>query len=169
MPNAIRTIPRATCHPGKDILKGLKKYTSDVEVIHKKATDIITDNGKIKSVKLSDGTEIMCESVVLATGGLSYPLTGSNGDGYKFAKEKGHTVTELKPALVPLILNSKYPKMLEGLSLKNISVKLYNENGKELYSDFGEMVFTDKGVSGPVVLSMSSYVEDNKKMTFFWL
>lgn len=148
-----------------DILSGLKKYTKGVEKIFVKATGIIVKDNSVKGVKLADGRIIEGESVIVATGGLSYPLTGSTGDGYKFAKENGHTVTELKPALVPLILKSKYPSLLEGLSLKNIKAVLTDENKKELYSDFGEMVFTKNGVSGPVILSMSSFVSDNKKHT----
>ena len=146
-----------------DILSGLKKYTESVDKIFVKATGIVVKDNVVKGVKLADGKVIECESVVVATGGLSYPLTGSTGDGYKFAKLNGHTVTELKPALVPLILNSKYPNLLEGLSLKNVKVMLSDENQKELYSDFGEMVFTKNGVSGPVILSMSSFVNDNSK------
>lgn len=146
-----------------DILRGLKKHINDVNVIYKKATDILTDGDKVTGVKLSDGTIINAESVVVATGGMSYPKTGSTGDGYKFAKKLGHSVTDLKPSLVPLLLNGKYPKKLEGLSLKNIEVKLIDENNKEIYRDFGEMVFTSKGVSGPVILSTSAYVSDNKK------
>lgn len=146
-----------------DILRGLKKYIEDVTVIYKKATDVLTHDNKITGVKLADGTIINTESVIIATGGLSYPKTGSTGDGYKFAKKMGHTVSDLKPSLVPLVLEGKYPKRLEGLSLKNIKVTLEDENGKELYYDFGEMVFTSDGVSGPVILSMSNYVEDNKK------
>jgi len=146
-----------------DILRGLKKYISDVEVVYKKAVEILTKDNKITGVKLIDGTVINCESVILATGGLSYPKTGSTGDGYKFAHKLTHSVTELKPALVPLVLEGKIPKKLEGLSLKNIEVRLTDENDNEIYSDFGEMVFTSNGVSGPVILSMSSYVDDNKK------
>ncbi len=148
-----------------DILTGLKKYTHGVEKIFTKATQIIVENNEVKGVKLADGRIIECESVIVATGGLSYPLTGSTGDGYKFAKANGHSVTELKPALVPLLLKSKYPSLLEGLSLKNIKVILSDQNQKELYSDFGEMVFTKNGVSGPVILSMSSFVNDNSKYT----
>ena len=111
----------------------------------------------------SHGKEkIYCKSVVVATGGLSYPKTGSTGDGYRFAKNAGHTITDLSGALVPLVLEGKYPKMLEGLSLKNVKVTLY-QNDKEIYSDFGEMLFTKDGVSGPVILSLSSYVSDGRE------
>ena len=146
-----------------DILRGLKKYINDVNVIYKKVTEVLTEDNEVKGVKLADGRVINAKSVIIATGGLSYPKTGSTGDGYKFAKNNGHTVTDLKPALVPLVLKGKYPRELEGLSLRNIEVTLTDANGNELYKDFGEMVFTDNGVSGPVILSMSSYVEDNKE------
>lgn len=146
-----------------DILRGLKKYINDVNVIYKKAVEILIEENKVTGVKLIDGTVINCESIILATGGLSYPKTGSTGDGYKFARKLNHTVTDLKPALVPLVLEGRIPGKLEGLSLKNIEVKLTDEIGNEIYSDFGEMVFTSNGVSGPVILSMSSYVDDNKK------
>ncbi len=146
-----------------DILRGLKKYINDVNVIYKKAVEVLTDNNEIKGVKLADGRVIEAKSVIIATGGLSYPKTGSTGDGYKFARKNGHTVTQLKPALVPLVLKGKYPRELEGLSLRNIEASLFDANGNELYRDFGEMVFTSNGVSGPVILSMSSYVEDNKE------
>ncbi|MBE7029621.1 MAG: NAD(P)/FAD-dependent oxidoreductase [Ruminococcaceae bacterium] len=148
-----------------DILSALKKYTKGAEKIFVKAEKIIVEDNKVTKVKLSDNRIINCNSVVVATGGMSYPLTGSTGDGYNFVKPLGHTITELKPALVPVVLKSRYPKMLEGLSLKNISVNLTDENGKVVYSDFGEMVFTSNGVSGPVILSMSSFVEDSKDYT----
>lgn len=148
-----------------DILSGLKKYIDGVDVIYKKALDIITEDNIVKGVKLEDNSIIECESVIIATGGLSYPKTGSSGDGYKMAKKLSHSVTELKPALVPLVLKGDIPKKAEGLSLKNISVKLIDEKGKEVYTDFGEMVFTADGVSGPVILSMSSYVPDGKEYT----
>ncbi|MBR4892680.1 MAG: NAD(P)/FAD-dependent oxidoreductase [Clostridia bacterium] len=148
-----------------DILSALKQYTKGAEKIFVKAEKIIVEDNKVTKVKLSDNRIINCNSVVVATGGMSYPLTGSTGDGYNFVKPLGHTITELKPALVPVVLKSRYPKMLEGLSLKNISVNLTDENGKVVYSDFGEMVFTSNGVSGPVILSMSSFVEDSKDYT----
>lgn len=146
-----------------DILKALKKYCNDVDVIYKEAKSVINGDGAVKGVELSDGEQILADSVILATGGLSYPKTGSTGDGYRMAKEAGHRVTKLKPALVPLIAYGDVPKKLEGLSLKNVGVSLKNEDGKTLYEDFGEMLFTSNGVSGPVILSMSSFVPDGRE------
>ena len=146
-----------------DILTALKDYVKKATFIFNKSAErIITEDNTIKGVELSDGEIIYADSVILATGGLSYPVTGSTGDGYKMAKEAGHRITKLKPALVPLILNGDIPKRLEGLSLKNVQVRLLDERGKKLYEDFGEMLFTAKGVSGPVILSMSSFVQDGR-------
>jgi predicted Rossmann fold flavoprotein len=117
----------------------------------------IQDN-KVKSVILKDGREIKCDCVILATGGISYPGTGSTGDGYGIAKLLGHKVAELKPSLVPLITEEPWVKDLQGLSLKNISITLINNKGKKIYSDFGEMLFTHFGVSGPVILSASRHI-----------
>lgn len=146
-----------------DILKALKKYTNNVDIIYKEVKSLIIRGGEIKGVALSEGEELSGKSVILATGGLSYPKTGSTGDGYRMAKEAGHRITKLKPALVPLIAYGDIPKRLEGLSLRNIGVSLKNENGKKLYEDFGEMLFTSNGVSGPVILSMSSFVPDGRE------
>lgn len=108
---------------------------------------------------LSDGSEIECESVALCTGGKSYPATGSTGDGYALAKSVGHTVTKISPALVSLKSEDSFVPELQGMSLRNISIKL-NKNNKTIYSDFGEMLFTHYGLSGPVILSASSHIDD---------
>ena len=107
---------------------------------------------------LADGRTISSDAVLIATGGLSYPATGSTGDGYKFAKKAGHSIITPKPSLVPLVAKEKWVSRLTGLSLKNVSVKLEWE-GKVLYSDFGEMLFTHYGVSGPVILSASAHIK----------
>ncbi len=146
-----------------DILNALKKHIKNVKIIFEPAEEILIKDGKAEGVALKSGEKIYADSVILATGGLSYPLTGSTGDGHRMAKAAGHRITKLKPALVPLILHSDTPKKLEGLSLKNVGVKLINDKGKTVYDDFGEMLFTAKGVSGPVILSMSSFVEDGKE------
>lgn len=110
-------------------------------------------NCKVESLE-----DINADAVIIATGGVSYPSTGSTGDGYVFAEKMGHTIRKPVPALVPLKVREPFIKKLEGLSLRNISVTIRNEKGRELYSDFGEMVFTSRGVSGPVILSASSIV-----------
>ena len=121
--------------------------------------DILTDNNKAIGVKTNNET-IKADKIILATGGKSYPLTGSTGDGYKFAKKLGHTITELKPSLVPLVTyEAEMHKTLQGLSLKNVEIKLVDiSKNKEIYNDFGEMLFTHFGVSGPIVLSASSHL-----------
>ena len=121
--------------------------------------DILTDNNKAIGV-MTNNEKIKADKIILATGGKSYPLTGSTGDGYKLAKKLGHTITELKPSLVPLVTyEEEIHKSLQGLSLKNVEIKLVDiSKNKEIYSDFGEMLFTHFGVSGPIVLSASSHL-----------
>ncbi|EGD48743.1 HI0933 family protein [Ruminiclostridium papyrosolvens DSM 2782] len=121
-------------------------------------TEILAQDNKVTGVRLSDGSIIEAESVILAVGGMSYPGTGSTGDGYDMVRKLGHTVTPLKPSLVPLITQEEWIKDLQGLSLKNVSVSFRNRNGKEIYNDFGEMIFTHFGVSGPVILSASRHL-----------
>ncbi|MGN0535780.1 MAG: NAD(P)/FAD-dependent oxidoreductase [Eubacterium sp.] len=142
-----------------DIVDALVKYCKDsgAKIINGTAKAFETENGLITAVVLEDKTKIPCDRAVVATGGKSYPMTGSTGDGYILAKSVGHTVTEIKPSLVPLVCSNNYVPKLQGLSLKNISVTLF-ENDKEIYSDFGEMIFTHYGVSGPVILSASSHI-----------
>lgn len=120
--------------------------------------DIKVVDGHVKGVILNDGNIIECDSVVLATGGASYPGTGSTGDGYKIAGKLGHKIVELKPSLVPLVTEEAWVKELQGLSLKNVSITIENKNGKKIYTDFGEMLFTHFGVSGPLILSSSRHV-----------
>ena len=135
---------------------------SGVHIVHGEVKSV-DKNGNDFSVKLSSD-EITADSVIIATGGVSYPLTGSTGDGYKFAKNFGHTIVEPKASLVPLVTEEKYVADVMGLSLKNIEIKL-KKNGKEVFSDFGEMLFTHFGLSGPVILSASSHIRDNANYT----
>ena len=104
------------------------------------------------------GTTHRFDGLVLATGGASYPATGSTGDGYRFAKALGHTVTDIVPALIPLETEEEWPKSLQGLSLKNVTLKAFNAKGRVVYEELGEMLFTHFGVSGPLVLSTSSFI-----------
>lgn len=120
-------------------------------------TDKNTDKQKITGVKSASGRVYNADSVIVATGGISYPTTGSTGDGYGFAQKTGHNVTELSPALVPFTVAEEDVKELQGLALKNSGVTIY-DGKKKLYEDFGELLFTHFGVSGPTVLSASSYV-----------
>jgi predicted Rossmann fold flavoprotein len=119
---------------------------------------VLSKDSRITAVKLKDGRLLPCDSVVIATGGMSYPSTGSTGDGYRFAKELGHTITQLNPSLVPLETVETWPKDAQGLSLRNISLLVLDKRGRKIFEDFGEMIFTHYGVSGPVILSASSYM-----------
>ena len=125
--------------------------------------EVVCQDGRCLGVVLEKGRKMVeAGAVIVATGGLSYPATGSTGDGYRFAEAAGHTVTELSPALVPFEAKEAVCKDLQGLSLRNISVQI--RNGKKvLYEEFGEMLFTHFGVSGPVLLSASSYVASTLK------
>ena len=129
-----------------------------VQVIHSRVTKLITENGTVKGVK-AGGQEYPCSSVIIACGGKSYPNTGSTGDGYTLAESVGHTVTELKPSLVPLTSHDRYCTEMMGLSLRNVTLKLM-DGEKAIYSEMGEMLFTHFGVSGPLVLSASSHIRD---------
>lgn len=127
--------------------------------LHTEVKKVSIKEGTVNGVFLADGSFISGEQVIVATGGCSYVTTGSTGDGYRFAKEAGHKVTKLTPALVPFETEEPWIKELQGLSLKNVSVKI-EKNGKVLYEAFGEMLFTHYGVSGPLFLSASSVVND---------
>lgn len=144
-----------------DIVDALVKYCKDsgVHIIQAEAKSFECENGLVKAVALTDKSNIPCDRVVVATGGKSYPLTGSTGDGYILARSVGHTVTKIKPSLVPLVCSNNFVPKLQGLSLKNISVTLF-ENDREIFTDFGEMIFTHYGMSGPVILSASSHIRN---------
>lgn len=118
----------------------------------------VDEETRVKSVVLENG-EIAADKVILATGGNSYPLTGSNGEGYEIARKLGHTITDIRGSLVPLVANKSICGRLQGLSLRNVRVDVIDsENDKKIYEDFGEMLFTHFGVSGPVILSGSSHL-----------
>ena len=123
------------------------------------AESLWIEEGVLKGIVLKDGKRIEAASVIVATGGKSYPLTGSTGDGYRFAEQAGHTVTELKPSLVPLVSNNEDCRDMQGLSLKNVTATLWDKKtGKALYEELGEMLFTHYGMSGPLILSASSHI-----------
>jgi predicted Rossmann fold flavoprotein len=125
---------------------------------NKEVTDIIVENKVFRGIRIKDSNEIIYgDKIIITTGGLSYKATGSTGDGYGFAKKMGHSITKLSPSLVPMnVKEISIAKDLQGLSLKNIHITI-TSNKKEIYSDFGELLFTHFGVSGPVILSASSY------------
>ncbi len=152
----------------QDVLNALLQECKEQEVkikVNTKALQIQTENGIVTGIKIKDvitqkETIEKADKVVIATGGKSYPETGSTGDGYQLAKEVGHTITEIKGSLVPLITkNNQLCEQLQGLSLKNVQVQLIDKKShKQIYEDFGEMLFTHFGVSGPVILSASAHL-----------
>ena len=125
--------------------------------LHTEVRELLCEQDKVCGVLLSNGKKMKADAVIVATGGISYPSTGSTGDGYRFAKETGHRVTELLPSLVPMEVRQWYAKELQGLSLRNIEIRI-TDGKKKLYEEFGEMLFTHYGVTGPVILSASSVV-----------
>ncbi len=143
-----------------DIIRGLERAMKEAGVkVHlgARVRRILCRDGAVSGILLENGAEQALDAVLVATGGLSYPTTGSTGDGYRMARECGHTVTETKPALVPLETGESYIPKLQGLSLKNVSLRVMGKK-KPVYEGFGEMMFTHFGITGPLVLSASSYI-----------
>ena len=147
-----------------DVIAALKRKLQEVCVdvrLNTCVKELILQDEKVTGVLLDNGKKITADAVVVATGGISYPTTGSTGDGYKWAEESNHNIVEPVPALVPLETKEDWTKSLQGLSLKNVSLAF--KNGKKvLYDGFGEMMFTHFGITGPLVLSASSYLKNPK-------
>ena len=144
-----------------DVVLALEKYIKQNKVklhLESPVESILMEEGKAAGIRLKNGKEEKADGVIVCTGGLSYPGTGSTGDGYRFAKAAGHHVTKLYPSLVPLKTAEDWCHELMGLSLKNIEITIKNKKGKKVYTDFGEMLFTHFGVSGPVILSASRHI-----------
>ena len=155
----------------KDVAEALIKYAKNcgVKIINATVKNILVKDNSVSGVLISDNQKIVAQSVIIATGGISYPLTGSTGDGYKFAQKLGHSIIAPKPSLVPLTTYEQWALNLQGLSLKNIQIKINNSNNNCVYKDFGEMLFTHFGVSGPVILSASAHLKNiaQEKYTLF--
>ena len=146
-----------------DIVDALNRYITKNNVQRKteRVTDLIIENGEAKGVIAESGAEYFAPSVLIATGGLSYPKTGSDGDGYTLAKKAGHTVTPLRPSLSALKCRDGICSECMGLSLKNTAIRVIDtKTKKEIYSDMGEMLFTHFGVSGPMILSASAHIRN---------
>jgi len=144
-----------------DIVLGFRNRLRElrVKVLQGTAEELLVSGGRVTGVRTAEGRNIHADAVIIACGGMSYPRTGSTGDGYKLAKQVGHSIVPPTPSLTSLIAAGNISSRLEGLSLKNIAVTL-GQGGKIIYKDFGEMVFTSNGVSGPVILSASSHIPD---------
>ena len=150
-----RVFPESDC--AADVVDAMLRYLRDhgVEIRTNAAvSDICIEGGRVCGVRLADGTQIDAVAVILATGGASYPATGSTGDGYALARAAGHTVTEIFPALVPLVTSDGWVKDVQGLSLRNVRASLYHAGRKE-QDFFGEMLFAHFGVTGPIILQLS--------------
>ena len=142
----------------KDIVDALRKYSNCANIKYQKVVSI-NKSGDEFTVKTKN-EEFCFDKIIIATGGKSYPLTGSDGSGYKFAIKLGHSVTELIPSLIPLTSDSYLCEQMQGLSLKNIKISIKDEADKVVYSDFGEMMFAHFGVTGPVILSASAHIRN---------
>ncbi len=152
-----------------DIVDALNRYITAQGVKRKteRVTELLTENGAVCGVKTELGNSYNADSVIIATGGLSYPRTGSSGDGYMLAKSVGHIVTELRPSLSALVCREGICSECMGLSLKNVAIKVVDtKKKKEIYDDFGEMLFTHFGVSGPMILSASAHMRDMEKARY---
>lgn len=150
-----------TSDRAEDVRMALERETKKAGVdvkLNSKVCGIEIEDSRVKSVVLENG-KIDADKIILATGGKSYPLTGSNGEGYKIAEELGHTIKDVRGSLVPLIAEKSVCSKMQGLSLRNVGIILYDvEKDKKIYSDFGEMLFTHFGVSGPTILSGSAHL-----------
>ena len=145
-----------------DIIKALSKKLSKAKVdikLNSKVTDIFFENDTIKSVEINGSQRISADYFIIATGGASYPLTGSRGEGQVLAEKMGHKIIDLKPSLVPVELNGDWFKELMGLTLKNVKLDILDSKNKIKYSNQGEMKFTSYGISGPIVLSGSRFID----------
>lgn len=152
-----------------DIVDALvKAVQKNCDIIEGTAEAVIANGSKVTGVKLSDGRTLEADCVILATGGMSYPLTGSTGDGYRMAKALGHTVTELTPSLIGLECHEGFCTRLAGLSLKNVTLSVFEDGKKKpLYKEMGELLFTHTGISGPLTLSASAHLRNMGKREYF--
>ncbi|MEG1441892.1 MAG: NAD(P)/FAD-dependent oxidoreductase [Oscillospiraceae bacterium] len=147
-----------------DVVNALRDFMiqNNVEIITDTVQNILVDGDKVSGVVTQKRGVITADDVIIATGGMSYTLTGSTGDGYEWAKKLGHTITEIKPSLVPIEVEEKWVSGLKGVSLKNVEVKVIDEKNKKIHSEFGEMMFAHFGLTGPIILSTSSHIKDLK-------
>ncbi len=152
----------------QDIVTAMRQFLiqNNVELICDRVDDIFAEDGAVCGVLTEKRGKIFADSVILATGGLSYQKTGSTGDGYTWAENFGHTITDIRPSLVPLEVEEDWVSELAGLSLKNVALTVLDGKGKKVYTDFGEMMFAHFGLTGPTVLSASSHMRKMGKEAY---
>ncbi len=155
-----RVFPVSDC--ATDIIDALVREMKKlrVQVIHGRVKKIQVNEMVVTGVVLENGVELTADCVIVCTGGASYPATGSTGDGYSFASELGHTIVPPRGSLVPLVEQGTDCKKMQGLSLKNVLIKVENQKKKVVFEEFGELLFTHFGLSGPVILSASTHLDD---------
>lgn len=152
-----------------DVVDALYRFVkkSGCSLLHGRAKSLIIEDNRVIGVVTEEGKNLLADAVIVACGGLSYPGTGSTGDGYALARQAGHTIVTPTPSLVPLVAVEPWCKQLQGLSLRNIAVKVKDQsNGKTVYEDFGELLFTHFGLSGPVILSASAHMRPMERERF---
>ena len=134
-----------------------------VSFLRGRVTEILSEGGRVTGVTLEDGQHLPCDRAILATGGCSYPLTGSTGDGYQMAQALGHTLIEPQASLIPLVEEGSDCAKMQGLALKNVEIRVRNQKKKVIFQEFGELLFTHFGLSGPLILSASAHMRDFAK------
>jgi predicted Rossmann fold flavoprotein len=153
-----RVFPASSDRPGgHQVADALVRFAQGLGVhvrLRSRVAHLLCDGDRLRGVRLESGEQIATEASIVATGGASYPRTGSSGDGYRLAREVGHSIVPLRPALVPLVVAGTEPRAMMGLSLRNVAVRLLLD-GQEIAREFGEMLFTHYGVSGPIILTLS--------------
>lgn len=152
----------------QDVVDALVKAcrSEGVNIVFEKVRELVVNEGTVVGVKTEKG-ELLADAVIVATGGMSYRQTGSDGDGYRFAKQMGLKVTSLVPSLVPIVSQSRICARMQGLSLRNVALKIVDKSsGKKVYEDFGEMMFTHFGVTGPLILSASAHIPDINRVSY---
>lgn len=150
-----------------DLIKAMEKELINRNVMllfNSRLKKFVCEGNLIKAVQLENDSFVKGDFFILCTGGMSYPQTGSTGDGYKVSRDLGHTITKIIPALVPMEIKEKWVKVLQGLSLKNVELSIVDSNDNVLYREFGEMLFTHFGISGPIVLTSSRVVGNNRNL-----
>ena len=145
------------------LVRSLKN--AGAKIVNERVSGLLVEDGKICGLKTAS-KHYSADAVILATGGLSYPLTGSTGDGLRYARDYGHRIVEPVPSLIPIVTNEQWPSSVMGLSLKNVTLTAYNEKGKAIHDEFGEMLFTHFGLSGPIVLSLSAHLKEPTKNNY---